>query len=157
MLRPGGTLAFCGEPSRYGDLLAAMPKRGAQLVAPLWRLLLRAPARRPDPAERRDGHQLEPEVDVHAFAPGRSTGRCARPGSRTVRIRGEELLANLYGWTVRTLEGTADPEQVPDRWRRFAFRSYLALQRLDAALLEPRLPASAFYNLVLSARKPANR
>ena len=25
-------------------------------------------------------------------------------------------------------------------WRRFAFRSYLALQRVDAALLEPRLP-----------------
>ena len=71
-----------------------------------------------------------------------------------MRIRGEELLANVYGWTVRTLEGTADPERVPDRWRRFAFRSYLALQRLDASLLEPRLPASAFYNLVLSARKP---
>jgi hypothetical protein len=72
-----------------------------------------------------------------------------------VRIRGEELLANLHGWMVRTLEGTADPEQVPDRWRQLAFRSYLALQRLDAALLEPRLPASLFYNLVLSARKPA--
>src|SRR3954451_4256279 len=26
VLRPGGTLAFCGEPSRYGDLLAAIPK-----------------------------------------------------------------------------------------------------------------------------------
>jgi hypothetical protein len=61
-------------------------------------------------------------------------------------------LANAYGWTVRTLEGSADPERVPDRWRRLALRSYLALQRLDAALLEPRLPASAFYNLVLSAR-----
>jgi hypothetical protein len=39
-------------------------------------------------------------------------------------------------------------------WRSFAFRSYLALQRVDSALLEPRLPASLFYNLVLSARKP---
>ena len=54
---------------------------------------------------------------------------------------------------VRTLEGTADPEQVPHRWRQLAFRGYLALQRLDAAVLEPRLPASLFYNLVLSARK----
>ena len=34
VLRPGGTLAFCGEPSRYGDLLAAVPKRAAALVAP---------------------------------------------------------------------------------------------------------------------------
>jgi hypothetical protein len=42
---------------------------------------------------------------------------------------------------------------VPLRWRAFAFRSYIALQRLDAALLEPRLPAELFYNLVLSARK----
>jgi hypothetical protein len=28
------------------------------------------------------------------------------------------------------------------------------LQRLDGALLEPRLPPELFYNLVLSARKP---
>ena len=72
-------------------------------------------------------------------------------GFANVRIRGEELLANLYGWTVRTLEGTAEPEDVPHRWRELAFRSYLALQRVDAALLEPRLPPSLFYNLVLSA------
>ncbi len=155
VLRPGGTLAFCGEPSRYGDLLAAVPKRGAELVAPLWRLLLRTSARRSDPARDHDGHRLEPEVDVHAFAPGTLGGMLREAGFEGVRIRGEELLANLYGWTVRTLEGSADPEQVPDRWRQFAFRSYLALQRLDAALLEPRLPASLFYNLVLSARKSA--
>ena len=34
VLRPGGTLAFCGEPSRYGDLLAAVPKHGASSPAP---------------------------------------------------------------------------------------------------------------------------
>ena len=27
VLRPGGAIAFCGEPSRYGDRLAAAPKR----------------------------------------------------------------------------------------------------------------------------------
>jgi hypothetical protein len=58
---------------------------------------------------------------------------------------------------VRTLEHTAEPEDVPDRWRELAFRSYLALQQLDARLLEPRLPASLFYKLVLSARRPATR
>jgi hypothetical protein len=41
------------------------------------------------------------------------------------------------------------------RWRKFAFRGYLALQRVDTTMLEPRLPPSLFYNLVLSARKPA--
>src|SRR3954454_6919946 len=39
VLRPGGTVCFAGEPSRYGDRLAALPKRGAHAVAPLWRAL----------------------------------------------------------------------------------------------------------------------
>ena len=68
-------------------------------------------------------------------------------------MSGEELVANAFGWVCRSLEATADPDQVPMRWRTFAFRSYLVLQRLDAALLEPHLPAGLFYNLVLSARK----
>src|SRR3954467_1739071 len=65
VLRPGGALAFCGEPSRYGALLAVLPKRGAQLAASLWRLAIGAAARSPEPEEHRDGHELEPEVDVH--------------------------------------------------------------------------------------------
>jgi hypothetical protein len=155
VLRPGGTLAFCGEPSRFGDLLAAVPKRGAALVAPVWRMLLGASARRLAPAERDDGHELEPAVDVHSFRPDRLAGQLREAGFGDVRIRGEELLANAYGWTVRTLEGTAEPEDVPMRWRELAFRGYLALQGVDTALLEPRLPPALFYNLVLSARRPA--
>jgi len=154
VLRPGGTLAFCGEPSRYGDVIAAAPKRGAQLVAPLWRRAVGAPER---PAQARDGRygdDLEWEVDVHSFAPG-TLGELVRDaGFEDVRIRGEELLSSIYGWTLRSLEATADPERVPWSWQSFAFRSYLALQRLDTALLEPRLPPALFYNLVLSARKP---
>ncbi|MGH2925096.1 MAG: class I SAM-dependent methyltransferase, partial [Solirubrobacterales bacterium] len=157
VLRPGGTIMFCGEPSRYGDLLASVPKRGARLAAPLWRRLIGASAAHPSPAERMDGHELEPEVDVHSFAPRRLAEMLREAGFEQVRIRGEELLANAYGWTVRTLEGSAEPDEVPDAWRRFAFRSYLALQGVDAALLEPRLPASLFYNLVLSARRPSER
>jgi ubiquinone/menaquinone biosynthesis C-methylase UbiE len=42
VLRPGGVVAFCGEPSYYGDRIAAWPKRGANAVAPLWRALMRA-------------------------------------------------------------------------------------------------------------------
>ncbi len=153
VLRPGGTLAFCGEPSRYGDLLAAVPKRGATLLSPLWRRLVGASARSPDPGERSDGHELEPAVDVHSFRPDRLAGMLHEAGFEQVRIRGEELLANAYGWTVRTLEGTAEPDQVPQWWRRLAFRSYIALQGVDAAVLEPRLPPALFYNLVLSARR----
>ena len=155
VLRPGGAVAFCGEPSRYGDLLAAMPKRGAQLAAPLWRLALGASARRREPESESDGHELEPEVDVHAFAPSTLNQMLGAAGFTDMRIVGEELLANAFGWTMRTLEGSAEPDDVPMRWREFAFRGYLALQRVDTSLLEPRLPPALFYNLVLSARKPA--
>ncbi len=154
VLRPGGTLAFCGEPSRFGDHLAAVPKRAGLAAAPLWRQLMGASART-DGAHHEHVHELEPEVDVHAFAPSALTAMLREAGFETVRIRGEELLSNLFGWTVRTLEGTAEPEEVPARWRMLAFRCYLALQRVDASLLEPRLPPSLFYNLVLSARRPA--
>ncbi len=154
VLTPGGTIMFCGEPSRYGDLMASVPKRGARLAAPLWRRLVGASAARPGAVQHADGHELEPEVDVHAFAPGRLAEMLRDAGFEQVRIRGEELLANAYGWIVRTLEHSAEPDEVPDAWRRFAFRSYLALQGVDATLLEPRLPASLFYNLVLSARRP---
>src|SRR5471032_833145 len=37
VLAPGGTLLFAGEPSRYGDRLARVPKRAAVTAAPLWR------------------------------------------------------------------------------------------------------------------------
>jgi SAM-dependent methyltransferase len=155
VLRPGGTLAFCGEPSRFGDYLAAVPKRAGLVGAPLWRLLIGASAREPDQAGHEHPHELEPEVDVHAFAPSKLAAMLGATGFEAVRIRGEELLSNLFGWIVRTLEGTAEPHEVPARWRMLAFHGYLRLQRLDASLLEPHLPPSLFYNLVLSARRPA--
>jgi ubiquinone/menaquinone biosynthesis C-methylase UbiE len=158
VLRPGGTAAFCGEPSAHGDRLAAIPKRIGRLVAPLWRTLLGAPRANgghDGDVEATGEHLLEGEVDVHAFDPDALGALFESAGFERVHLRGEELIANLYGWGVRTMESTADPEGVPDAWRRFAFRSYLALQRLDTNLLEPRLPPALFYNLVLSARKPA--
>jgi SAM-dependent methyltransferase len=155
VLRPGGTIVFCGEPSRYGDLLAAVPKRGALLAAPLWRRAIGASPRLPEPEGGHNGHELEPEVDVHAFAPGPLARMLRGAGFDDVRITGEELLANVFGWAVRTLEGSAEPDEVPDRWRELAFRGYIALQRVDASLLESRLPPALFYNLVLSARRPA--
>jgi ubiquinone/menaquinone biosynthesis C-methylase UbiE len=154
VLRPGGMLAFCGEPSRYGDLMAAIPKRTALLTAPLWRRLVGASARDYESEAEQNGHDLEPEVDVHAFSPGDLRRFATAAGLTGVRVRGEELLASIHGWTVRTLEASAVPEEVPRGWRLFAFRSYLALQRLDNQVLEPRLPPQLFYNLLVSARKP---
>lgn len=155
VLRPGGTLAFCGEPSRYGDLLAAVPKRAALGAAPLWRRLVGVPPRREAAAGDEETGELERDVDVHSFSPARLRGFLEDAGFGDVRIRGEEMLANAYGWVLRSLESTADPDRLPWAWQSFAFQSYLALQRLDAKLFEPRLPAALFYNLVLSARSAA--
>ena len=153
VLAPGGTILFAGEPSRYGDRVARVPKRAAALAAPLWR---RAIGAAPAPAGGGPGvgdAALEGVVDVHAFAPSELARAARASGLVGVQVTGEELLANWFGWTNRTLEATAEPEDVPWGWRLFAYRGYLVLQRLDGALLERRLPAAIFYNLMLTARK----
>jgi ubiquinone/menaquinone biosynthesis C-methylase UbiE len=159
VLRPGGSVVFCGEPSLYGDRLSDVPKRAALAAAPLWRRLIGA-AKRPDEAFD-DGdceigeHVLEWAVDVHAFTPGDLSSAARRAGFERVRVTGEELTASLFGWVNRVLESTAEQEDVPYAWRLYAYRGYLALQALDRGLLEGRLPAAIFYNLLLSATAPA--
>ena len=154
VLRPGGAIAFCGEPSRYGDRLAAAPKRAGMIAAPAWRRLVGASPRAVPESEQSHGHSLEGEVDVHAFAPADLRRLLREAELDQPRVGGEELLANAWGWGLRTVESTAEPESVSWGWRRFAFNSYIALQKVDTRLLEPRLPAELFYNLVLSGRKP---
>jgi ubiquinone/menaquinone biosynthesis C-methylase UbiE len=154
VLAPGGTLLFAGEPSRYGDRLASVPKRAAGAVAPLWRRAIRARPAPPAEGGAPDA-ALEGVVDVHAFAPGELSGFAKDAGFADVRVTGEELLANWFGWTNRTLEATADPFDVPWAWRQYAYRGYLALQELDRRLLESRLPPAIFYNLMIAAQKPA--
>jgi ubiquinone/menaquinone biosynthesis C-methylase UbiE len=150
VLAPGGTLMFAGEPSRYGDHLARVPKRFATFVAPLWRLAIGAA--RGGAQQQGDG-ELEGFVDVHAFAPSELARAARGAGLGDVRVSGEELLANWFGWTNRTLEATAEPEEVPWSWRLYAYRGYRVLQELDSRLLESRLPPAIFYNLMLAARK----
>jgi ubiquinone/menaquinone biosynthesis C-methylase UbiE len=156
VLRPGGILAFCGEPSRYGDRLAALPKRAALRAAPVWRMLIGVGRRRNghSPPGEAEEHVLEASVDVHAFTPAQLMSLARRRGFERVRVTGEELTASWFGWLNRTLESTADPDEVPWAWREYAYRGYLVLQALDRLLLEPRLPAALFYNLLMSARKP---
>jgi SAM-dependent methyltransferase len=154
VLAPGGTLLFAGEPSRYGDRLARVPKRVAGELAPLWRRAIGAAPAPPAPEGEEDA-ALEAVVDIHAFAPA-ELARVARvAGFEQVRVSGEELLANWFGWANRTLEASANPDDVPWAWRQYAYRGYLLLQELDRRLLESRLPAAIFYNLMLAARKPS--
>jgi SAM-dependent methyltransferase len=126
VLRPGGVVAFCGEPSQYGDRIGCGGEEA----------------------------RLEHLVDVHAFTPGQLAGHAEAAGFTGIRVRGEELAASLFGWANRTLEASADPLDVPWAWRVYAHRGYLLLQSVDRSLLEPRLPAAIFYNLLISARAP---
>jgi len=154
VLRPGGRLFFAGEPSRHGDRIADVPKRAATLAAPLWRAAMRAsPSHNGHQDGGEDNHRLETLVDVHAFTPDQLASYARRAGFDGVRVRGEELLANWFGWANRALEATAEPDEVPWAWKVYAFRGYLALQEVDRRLLEPRLPPAIFYNLIVSATK----
>ncbi len=156
VLAPGGIVIFAGEPSRTGDRIAAVPKRTAIAVAPAWRAAIRA---QPADAGHSDGgaenHKLEQHVDVHAFTPAQLSGFARGAGLTDVRVTGEELLANWFGWTNRALESTANPETVPMAWKHYAHRGYLALQVVDRRLLEGRLPPAIFYNLMVAARRPS--
>ena len=163
VLAPGGRIVFAGEPSRIGDTLARVPKRAAGLLAPAWRRALRArpapPAVDPDdpnPNARVNAHdhELESVVDIHAFAPADLARVARRAGFSDVTVRGEELLANWFGWFNRALEASANPDDVPMFWRQYAFHGYLALQKADERALEGHLPAAVFYNLLLTARRP---
>ena len=155
VLRPGGMIAFAGEPSRYGDTLAALPKRAGLALAPVWRRAVGARERAVAEYEQSEGHSLEGEVDVHAFAPADLRRLLRDAGFEKRHVGGEELLSNAWGWGLRTVESSAEPESISFGWRRFAFNSYIALQKVDTRLLEPYLPAELFYNLLVSARKPA--
>jgi SAM-dependent methyltransferase len=170
VLKPGGLIVFAGEPSRVGDRIAAIPKRSACAVAPAWRRALRAgplPPSDPGPGSGSGSasgsgsgsgngadHGLEQVVDIHAFAPDDLMRLARATGFEDIRVRGEELLANWFGWFNRALEATANPDDVPMLWRQYAFRGYLLLQRVDERLLEPVLPPAIFYNLLVTARRP---
>src|SRR5829696_506582 len=118
VLRPGGVLLFAGEPSRHGDRIAALPKRAGLAAAPLWRRLVHARAAARNGHGQPDDHALEAVVDVHAFTPSDLERHAKAAGFADVRVRGEELLANWFGWINRTLEATAVHEDIPHGWFR---------------------------------------
>ena len=156
VLRPGGVLLFAGEPSRHGDRIAAVPKRAGLAAAPLWRRLVRARALNGDGPSEPTTRSSRSSTCTRSRP--RDLERHARAaGFADVRVRGEELLANWFGWFNRTVEATAVHDDIPHGWFRYAYRGYIALQKVDAAVLEPHLPAAGFYNLMLTARKPTAR
>ncbi len=90
---------------------------------------------------------------MHAFVPADLSRHAADAGFADVRVRGEELLANWFGWFNRSLEASADPRDIPWGWIQYAYRGYILLQAVDRRVLEPRLAPHLFYNLMVAARK----
>ena len=158
VLRPGGVVVFAGEPSRYGDRIATVPKRVATAAAPAWRAALRAG---PAASGHRDGGAENHELErTSTSTPSRPSdlerARAARRLRRRPRAR-----RGAAGQLVRLGQPRAGGDGRSRRRCRgpgsmYAFRGYLALQQVDRALLEPRLPSAIFYNLHASrARKLA--
>ncbi|HEX9775403.1 MAG TPA: class I SAM-dependent methyltransferase [Actinomycetota bacterium] len=153
VLKPGGTLVIAGEPTRIGFRIVDTAKKvtGRTFRAVGGRLgLLRERAEETDPDA-----ELEAHVDLHEFHP-RMVERWAREaGFANVRVRTEELLSGVWGWSMRTIEAMAKPGLLPRQWPYFAYSSYISLYRLDNVLVRRLVPRDLFYNLLLYGEKPA--
>jgi ubiquinone/menaquinone biosynthesis C-methylase UbiE len=160
VLAPGGTLVIAGEPTHYGDRISRVVKHNS------WRAFMaitRLPGlqdwRKPSSgshAEDRDAvlSALEDQVDLHTFRPEDVEHMAKLAGFTDVRAVTEELTANWFGWSVRTIEASARPGLLGTRWAFFAFDNYKRFTALDEKVLRRFVPRGLFYNLILHARKP---
>ena len=104
----------------------------------------------------REEDRLEQVVDVHA-SPARRRPRCTPAGPGLARGAGERRGAGRQPLRLGQPRprGHRRARRDPLRLALYAYRGYLLLQALDRSLLEPRLPAAMFYNLLISGRAPA--
>jgi ubiquinone/menaquinone biosynthesis C-methylase UbiE len=158
VLKPGGRVVVCGEPTRYGDYVARRLSRATWWVATrATRLpLLRDRWARPQEAldESSRAAALEAVVDLHTFDPGALARIVARAGGVEVRTVTEELTAAWFGWPVRTLEYAVNPDRLGWRWAMFAYHGWRRLSAVDRVLARV-VPAKLFYNVSVTAVRPA--
>ncbi|HEV3475750.1 MAG TPA: class I SAM-dependent methyltransferase [Actinomycetota bacterium] len=157
VVRPGGAVFIAGEPTRWGHRLAEVAKVTARTAWRTAALIPGADIRRPAPPagseQERILRDLEFEVDLHTFDPGQVVRWAEAAGFTDVRIETEELLASLFGWSVRTMEAEARPGLLGRRWALAAYLGWRGLSAVDRALAAA-VPKRFFYNLLLFARKP---
>ncbi|MGW0227463.1 methyltransferase domain-containing protein [Actinopolymorpha singaporensis] len=159
VLRPGGRFVICGEPTRYGDLVAR------KLSQATWWLATRAThtallrsrwARSKEELDESSrAAALESVVDLHTFDPDALARTAERAGAADVRTVTEELTAAWFGWPVRTFEYAVNPDRLGWGWANFAYRSWQRLSAVDR-LLKPLVPAELYYNVSITGiRHPA--
>ena len=80
------------------------------------------------------------QVDVHTFAPDELRGLAERRGFEDVRVSGEELVANAYGWMLRSLEAARRAGDASRCAGTVRLPQLPALQRGRPAAARARLP-----------------
>jgi ubiquinone/menaquinone biosynthesis C-methylase UbiE len=157
VLRPGGRFVICGEPTRYGDLVAR------KLSQATWWLTTRVTqlsvlrsgwARAPEELDESSrAAALEAVVDLHTFDPDTTSRMARRAGAVDVRTVTEELTAAWFGWPVRTFESAVRPGRLGMRWAMFAYRSWQRLSALDRAVAR-FVPDELYYNMSITGSRP---
>jgi ubiquinone/menaquinone biosynthesis C-methylase UbiE len=158
VLRPGGRLVVCGEPTRYGDFIARRLSRATWWAATR---VTRLPGIRrhwarsaAEQAEASQAAALEAVVDLHTFDPDSLARTVKRAGGVDVTTKTEELTAAWFGWPVRTLEHALNRDRLGWTWAMFAYHGWLRLSALDRILANV-VPDEFFYNVSVTAVRPA--
>lgn len=156
VLKPGGRVVICGEPTKYGDFVARRLSRLTWFAITHVTTLPGLRGRWARPKEELDESSraaaLEAVVDLHTFDPKELIRTVLRAGGVDVHTVTEELTAAWWGWPVRTFEAAVPAERLGIGWRMFAYRSWLRFSRVDK-LLDPIVPAALYYNVSVTALK----
>jgi ubiquinone/menaquinone biosynthesis C-methylase UbiE len=160
VLKPGGRLVIAGEPTRTGDRIAGWWKRAARMGVKAAALVAGADRVLADgigalPEDEREAAALETEVDLHIFTPAELEDLARGAGFVDVRTETEELTANWFGWSTRTVEAMLRPDLIPARYPWFAYRAWQRLFALDERL-RPLVPKGAYYNAILTGTVPGD-
>lgn len=158
VLKPGGRFAFCGEPTRYGDVIARRLSQATWWTAsrvsqwPGLRERFGRPKQELESSSR--AALLESVVDIHTFDPAQLKQACIRSGAVDVRSVTEELTASWFGWPVRTFEAAVNPQALGWGWAVFAYRGWMTLSALDENVLSRIVPDWLFYNVCVTGVRP---
>ncbi len=157
VLRPGGRLVFAGEPSRIGDAYARRLGRWtwqattrATRLAPLRSRWARPPA---ELDESSRAAALEAVVDLHTFVPSDLARTALRAGAVDVATGGQELVAAVLGWPIRTFEAAVNPDRLGWNWAMFAYRTWQRAGSIDRVLARV-VPEAVFYNVSVTGVRP---
>ncbi|HSJ61029.1 MAG TPA: methyltransferase domain-containing protein [Jiangellaceae bacterium] len=157
VLKPGGRVVICGEPTRYGDFVARRLSRATWWATtrvtrlPVIKDRWARPQQELDESSR--AAALESVVDLHTFDPDELARTVERAGAVDVRTTSEELTAAWFGWPVRTFEAAVNPDRLGWGWAKFAYRTWQRLFALDRALARV-VPGELYYNVSVTGWRP---